>query len=39
MVIFWNKQIQKEKNMGSAGEFVIMTKEMFYNLIKKNETI
>jgi hypothetical protein len=38
LVIFWNKQVQKEKNMGSAGEFVIMTKKMFYDLIRKNET-
>lgn len=35
LVIFWNKQVIKDIDMGSAGEFVIMPKEFFYQLIKK----
>ena len=34
LVIFHNYQVNKEVNMGSIGEYVIMTKEFFYNLIK-----
>ena len=35
LVIVWNKQINKEVNMASAGQYVMMTKEFFYDLIKK----
>lgn len=34
LVIFHNYQVNKEVNMGSIGEYVIMTKEFFYNLIQ-----
>ena len=34
LVIFHNYQVNKEVNMGSIGEYVIMTKEFFYDLIK-----
>lgn len=33
LIIVWNKQINKEVNMASDGEYVMMTKEYFYNLI------
>ena len=35
LCIIWNKQINKEVNMASDGEYVIMPKEFFYELIKK----
>lgn len=35
LVIFWNKQVDKGVNMGSDGEYVIMPKSFFYELIKK----
>lgn len=35
LVIVWNKQIDKGVNMGSDGEFVLMPKDFFYNLINK----
>lgn len=35
LAIFWNKQIDKGATMGTAGEFVIIPKEFFYELIKK----
>ena len=34
LAIFWNKQIKKEVNCVSAGEFVIITKDLFYQLIR-----
>ena len=34
LVVFHNYQVNKEVNMGSIGEYVIMTKEYFYELIK-----
>lgn len=34
LVIFWNKQVDKGVNMGSDGEYVIMSKNFFYELIK-----
>lgn len=34
LAIFWNKQIKKEVNCISAGEFVIVTKELFYKLLR-----
>lgn len=36
LVIFWNKQVDKGVNMGSEGEFVLMPKSFFYELIKKD---
>ena len=33
LVIFWNKQIKKEVNCVSGGEFIILTKELFYKLL------
>lgn len=36
LVIIWNKQINKEVNMASAGEFVMLEKSFFYELIKKD---
>ena len=36
LVIVWNKQIDKEVNMASDGQYVMMSKEFFYNLIRKN---
>lgn len=33
--IFWNKQVVKGVNMGSDGEYVIIPKDFFYQLIKK----
>jgi hypothetical protein len=35
MAIFWNKQINKEVNMGSAGEYVVVSKQYFYELISQ----
>jgi len=35
MAIFWNKQVNKEVNMGSAGEFVVIEKKVFYSLLNK----
>lgn len=35
LVIFWNKQVDKGVNMGSEGEFVVMPKSFFYDLIKR----
>ena len=32
--IMWNKQEKKEKNICSVGECVIISKELFYELIK-----
>ena len=32
--IIWNKQERKEKNICSVGECVIISKELFYELIK-----
>lgn len=37
LVIVWNKQINKEVNMASEGEFVMLTKEYFYELVKLKE--
>ena len=34
LVIIWNKQIDKGVNMGSDGEYVMMSKDFFYELIK-----
>ena len=36
LVIVWNKQIDKEVNMASDGQYVMMSKEFFYDLIRKN---
>jgi len=33
MAIFWNKQINKEVNMASAGEYVVVSKQYFYSLL------
>lgn len=33
MAIFWNKQINKEVNMATAGEYVVISKQYFYSLI------
>ena len=33
-VIMWNKQVPKTTNVCSAGELVLMPKELFYELIK-----
>jgi hypothetical protein len=30
----WNKQVPKTTNVCSAGELVLMPKELFYELIK-----
>lgn len=35
LVVFFNKQIKKEKKCVSGGEFVIMEKEFFYELLKQ----
>jgi hypothetical protein len=37
LVIFWNKRIRKNENCVSGGEFVFLSKEFFYNLLKQNE--
>ena len=34
--IIWNKQVDKGVNMGSDGEYVMMSKDFFYELIKKS---
>ena len=34
-VLFWNKQVSKEKNIISEGECVILDKKFFYELLKK----
>ena len=36
LVVVWNKQINKEVNMASAGEFIMLEKSFFYELIKKD---
>ena len=36
LIVVWNKQINKEVNMASAGEFVMLEKSFFYELIKKD---
>ena len=33
LIIFWNKQVNKEVNMGSAGEFVMFEMKAFYDLL------
>lgn len=33
LVIFWNKQIKKAVNICSDGEFIMLTKEYFYELV------
>lgn len=35
MVIFWNKQVNKEVNMASAGEYVVLSKSYFYELLSQ----
>ena len=35
-IIIWNKQVDKGVNMGSDGEYVMMSKDFFYELIKKS---
>ena len=35
LCIFWAKQINKEVNMATDGEYVIMPKSFFYKLIKE----
>lgn len=35
MIVIWNKQVDKGVNMGSDGEYVMMPKTLFYELIKK----
>ena len=35
LLIFWNKQINKEVNMGSDGEYIIMQKSYFYDLLNE----
>lgn len=37
LVIIWNKQINKEVNMASDGEYVMMTKDFFYELIQSQK--
>lgn len=37
LVIFWNKQINKEVNMASAGEYIMMEKKYFYDLLKNQK--
>ena len=37
LAIFWNKQIKKEINCVSGGEFVIITKDNFYELLKATQ--
>lgn len=36
LIVVWNKQINKEVNMASAGEFIMLEKSFFYELIKKD---
>ena len=33
LVIFWNKQIKKAVNICSDGEYVMLTKKYFYELV------
>jgi hypothetical protein len=33
LVIFWNKQVNKEVNMGSDGKYVIFEKDFYYELL------
>lgn len=35
LVIIWNKQVSKEVNMASEGEYALLPKDFFYELIKK----
>ena len=35
LAIFWNIQEKKETNICSAGEYVIIPKALFYELIKQ----
>lgn len=35
MAIFWNKQINKEVNMATAGEYVVIEKSYFYSLLNQ----
>lgn len=35
MAIFWNKQINKEVNMATAGEYVVISKNYFYELLSQ----
>jgi hypothetical protein len=35
LAIFWNAQEKREVNCVSAGEFVIITKAFFYDLLKE----
>ena len=35
LAVFWNKQIKRENNMRSGGEYVLIEKNFFYDLIKK----
>ena len=37
LIIVWNKQINKEVNMASDGEYVMLSKDYFYELIKLKE--
>ena len=37
LVIFWNKQVKKETNCISEGEFVMMKKDFFYEILNKIE--
>lgn len=40
MAIFWNKQVNKEVNMGSAGQYVVVEKSYFYEMLNQiNEKI
>lgn len=42
LVIFWNAQEMKEKKQVSVGEFCILPKTLFYDLLKecfKNDTV
>ena len=36
LAIFWNAQEKRTTNIISVGEFVIITKDFFYDLIKPN---
>lgn len=38
LIVFWNKQINKEVNMASAGEFIMLEKSFFYELINKKDS-
>lgn len=38
LVIFWNKQINKEVNMASAGEYIMLEKKYFYQLINQKDS-